>query len=211
MIKSDKITAVYMRVSTNGQKFASQLPDLKRWIQAQNPDELGVVKWYRDKSTGRNADRPGFQKLMDSIDRGEVSRVVIWRLDRISRSVSDLCQLLKKLKSKKVNLVSLRESIDLKTASGRLLVNILGSIAEFESELKSERILAGQAAARERGVRWGGSRPGRLTSISPEQARTIIRLKAEGKMPSLIAKSVGVDRSSVYRILRNYENNLLIL
>ena len=206
-----KNTCIYLRVSSNGQKFASQLPDLNRWIQAQNPDELGTVKWFKDKSTGRNADRPGFQKLMDTIDRGEVSQVVIWRLDRISRSVADLCHLLKKLKSKKVNLVSLRESIDLKTASGRLLVNILGSIAEFESELKSERILAGQAAARERGVRWGGSQRGRLAGISPEQAKTIVRLNAEGERPTYIAKSVGVDRSSVYRILRNYENNLLIL
>lgn len=205
----NKQTAIYMRVSSNGQKFASQLPDLKRWIQAQNPDELGTVKWFKDKSTGRNADRPGFQKLMDTIDRGEVGRIVIWRLDRISRSVADLCQLLKILKSKRVNLVSLRESIDLKTASGRLLVNILGSIAEFESELKSERILAGQAAARAKGKTWGGSQRGRLAGISIEQAKTIVKLHGEGMKMSGIARSVNVHRSSCYRIVRNFESGLL--
>lgn len=210
-MESKKTTIAYMRVSTSQQSHRSQKPDIDRWLTAQDPETIGPVKWLTDKSTGRNGDRPGYKKMMDLIDRGEVSQIVTWRLDRISRSVADLQGLLKKLKSHKVNLISLHENIDLKTASGRLLVNILGSIAEFESGLRSERILSGQAAARERGVRWGGSEKGRLAGISEGQAKLIVKLKAEGQRITDIAKSVGVHRTSCYRILRNYENNLLIL
>ncbi len=204
-----KMTIMYMRVSTGKQSHKSQQPDLQRWLDGQNPDDIGKVVWLTDKSTGRNTDRPGFQTMMDHCSRGEVGRIVVWRLDRISRSVQDLCKLIEILKARKVNLISLRENIDLKSASGRLLVNILASIAEFESELKSERILAGQAVARENGVKWGGSKAGRLAGLSPEQAKTILKLKSEGLKPGKIAKAVNVHRSTIYRILKRHEEGLL--
>ena len=204
---SKKITIAYMRVSTNGQKFASQKPDVQRWLAAQRPEDVGEIRWYKDKATGRNGNRPGYEKLMEAVDRGEVSQIVIWRLDRISRSVSDLCLLLEKLKSRKVNLISLRENIDLKTASGRLLVNVLSSIAQFESELRSERILAGQAAAKAAGKKWGGSKAG-LRSISREQLSQVAKLRSEGVGPTKIAKAVGIERTSVYRLFRYLDNGV---
>ena len=148
MDKSNKITGIYMRVSTAQQSTASQKPDLQRWIDAQDPDKLGKVVWYRDKSTGTNTDRPGWQKLQRAIDRGQVQRVVCWRLDRLGRSASDLCRLFDQLKAKKINLISLKESIDLKSAGGRLLANIMASVAAFETELRAERVKAGQIVAR---------------------------------------------------------------
>ena len=197
-----------MRVSTNGQKFASQKPDIERWLKTQNPEELGEVRWFQDKSTGRNSERIGYQKLMNVIDRGEVRQIVIWRLDRISRSVADLQSLLKRLKAKRVNLISLRESLDMKSASGRLLINILGSIAEFESELKSERILAGQAAAKAAGRKWGGSKPG-IRGITEDQLRQVAKLRSEGLGPTQISRACGIHRSSVYRLCRHLDSGIL--
>ena len=82
------------------------------------------------------------------------------------------------------------------------MANMLASIAAYETELRGERVRAGQEAARDRGQTWGGSRKGRLLSIGVEQAQTIVRLHHEGQRPTSIARAVGVDRSSVYRLLR---------
>ena len=197
----DKITAIYMRVSTAGQSLRSQKPDIDRWLKAQDPDTLGPVKWFRDKATGRNTDRPGWQKLQAEIDAGQVQQVVCWRLDRLGRSAAGLCKLFEELKARKINLISLKESVDLKSASGRLLAHIMASVAAFESELKSERIIAGQAVARERGVKWGGSQKGRLLKTTPQQIKIITRMKTEGEKAGNIAQAVGLDRSTVHRLL----------
>jgi DNA invertase Pin-like site-specific DNA recombinase len=198
-----KHIAIYMRVSTNQQSTRSQKPDLERWLQAQGPDTS--VKWYTDKATGKNMDRPGWQKLQEAISRDEVDCITCWRLDRLGRTAAGLCKLFEQLQAKSINLVSLKESIDLKSASGRLLANILASVAAFETELRGERVKAGQQAARQRGITWGGSQKGRLAGITPQQVKTIFHLQGNGEKISNIAKSVGVDRSSVYRILKNVQ------
>ena len=195
-----EITAIYLRVSTNQQSTRSQKPDLQRWVDAQGLN--GNVKWYSDTATGKNMNRPGWQKLQAAIERGEVECVVCWRLDRLGRTASGLCQLFEDLQTRKVRLISLRDAIDLGTATGRLMANMLASIAAYETELRGERVRAGQQAAQDQGKRWGGSQKGRLLSISTEQAQTIVRLHSEGNRPASIARAVGVDRSSVYRLLR---------
>ena len=204
-------TAVYMRVSTNQQSTRSQQPDIERWLAAQNPETLGDVKWYRDKATGKNMDRPGWQKLQAAIDVGNVQQLVVWRLDRIGRSAAGLCKLFEELTAKKVNLVSLKESVDLQSASGRLLAHILASVAAFETELRGERVRAGQQAARDSGKVWGGSAMGRLAGISVEQATAVADMAAQKMPKSKIAKSVGIDRSSVYRLLARLESGDLLL
>ena len=132
-------------------------------------------------------------------------------------------------------MISLKDSIDLGTPSGRLIANVLASVAAYETELRGERVKAGQDAARadvwkclnckatfkfnsepsecpnckardklkmqKQGKRWGGSEKGRLISINPEQVKTIIKLRNEGQKISHIARSVNVNRSSVYRVL----------
>lgn len=207
----EKTTAVYMRVSTTAQSLRSQKPDIDRWLAAQNPDDLGPVKWYRDKATGRNTNRPGWQKLQAQIDAGKVKQIVCWRLDRLGRSAAGLCKLFEELKAKKINLVSLKESIDLKSASGRLLAHIMAAVAAFESELKSERILAGQSAARESGKTWGGSQKGRLLKTTPQQIRIIVRMKRDGERVTDISRAVGLDRSSIYRVLSHIERGIIKL
>jgi len=173
----DKITAIYMRVSTTQQTTRSQKPDLQRWIKAQEPDSLGEVKWYHDSATGKNMDRPGWLKLQGAIDIGNVNRLVIWRLDRLGRTASGLCKLFEDLQDKKVRLVSLKDSIDLGTASGRLIANVLASVAAYETEVRGERVKAGQQVARETGKRWGGSKKGRRIKVTQDQVNAILEMK----------------------------------
>ena len=206
----NKMTAVYMRVSTAGKSLRSQKPDIDRWVEAQDPNRLGPIRWFRDKATGRNAGRPGWQRLQAQIDTGHVRQVVCWRLDRLGRNAAGLCKLFEELKARKINLISLKESIDLKSASGRLLAHIMASVAAFESELKSERIIAGQAAARERGVCWGGSQKGRLLKTTPQQIKIITRMKAEGEKVGNIAQAVGLDRSTIHRLFNRINEGHIV-
>ena len=199
-----KHTAVYVRVSTNQQSTRSQTQDLRRWVEAQDPRQLGQVIWYEDKATGKNMDRPGWQKLQAAIDSGSVSRLVVWRLDRLGRTASGLCKLFEDLQEKKVRLVSLMDSIDLGTASGRLIANVLASVAAYETEIRGERVRAGQQAARAAGKKWGGSRKGRRVKVTDEKIRAIITMKARGEKIAWIARTVSLSRLTIYRVLESH-------
>lgn len=209
MSNNGKITAIYTRVSTAQQNTRSQKADLERWVKAQESET--VIRWFTDTATGRNMDRPGWMKLQGAIDAGQIGKLVVWRLDRLGRTASGLCKLFEDLQDKKVRLVSLKDSIDLGTASGRLIAHVLASVAAYETEIRGERVKAGQEAAKEAGKKWGGSKRGRLLSISPHQAATIAKLRDEGHKISHISKAVGVDRSSVYRILQRIDTGDLQL
>ena len=170
-------------------------------ISAQDPEKLGEVVWYSDTATGKNMDRPGWQKLQGAIDRGEVGCIVCWRLDRLGRTASGLCKLFEDLQAKRVRLISLKDSIDLGTASGRLIAHVLASVAAYETELRGERVKAGQQAAMARGKHWGGSEKGRLLKTTPQQVRAILKMRVEGERPTNIARITGLDRGTIYRVL----------
>lgn len=193
-----KHIAVYVRVSSRRQDHRSQSPDLERWATAQS---LPVV-WYRDRFTGKTMDRPGWQRLQSAIERGQVATVVCWRLDRLGRTARGLTALFHDLEHRKINLVSLREGIDLSTPAGRMLANMLASVAQFETECRAERVLAGQAAARERGVTWGGRKEGTRTKSVAEKAQAIRKLHKAGENVSSIARACQVSRPTVYAVLR---------
>lgn len=189
-----KHTAIYCRVSTKSQDTASQLLDLKKW--AERCEE--AVVWYDDKFTGRTMHRPGWSKLERALQAGEVSRIVCWRLDRLGRTAKGLTALFADLFERKVGLVSLRDGIDLSTPAGRMLANVLASIAQFETEVRAERVQAGQAAARIAGKTWGGSEKGRMLKVTDEQVTTINRLWNEGAKIAAIARATGLSRPTVY-------------
>ena len=154
-------------------------------------------------------DRPGWQKLQRAIDAGQVRKLVVWRLDRLGRTASGLCKLFEDLQAKKVRLVSLRDSIDLGTASGRLMANMLASVAAFETEIRGERVRAGQQAAMASGKRWVGSEKGRLLKVTKEKAKVIIKMKSKGEKVSKIARTVSLSRPTIYRILENHQEGLI--
>ena len=193
-----KQIGIYVRVSKrNGQDVRSQLPDLERWAAAQEQP----VKWYKDRFTGKVMDRPGWNRLQAAIETGDVSAVVVWRLDRLGRTAKGLTALFHDLREKKINLVSLKDGLDLGTAAGRLMANVLASVAQFETEVRAERILAGQAAARAQGKVWGGGKPGRRVRLSEEKETAIRQLHAEGKPIAEIGRVVGLSRPTVYRAI----------
>ncbi len=200
-MSKQKHIAIYMRVSkTRGQEFASQEPDLKRWAEnAPGPDE--EVRWYRDRFTGKSMERPGFEKLLRAVEAGEISTLVVWRLDRLGRTAKGLTALFDDLHGRKVNLVSIRDGLDLSTPAGRLMANVLGSVAAYETEVRAERIAAGQEAARAAGKRWGGSKPGRRLKVTVEQEQAILRMNAEGAGVTTIARATGLSRPTIYRVL----------
>jgi DNA invertase Pin-like site-specific DNA recombinase len=192
-------TAVYIRVSSKRQDTASQEPDVRRYLAANG---LEGAPTYRDKFTGRTMERPGFQKLLTAIRAGEVKNVIVWRLDRLGRTASGLADLFAELNTRKVNLVSIRDGLDLSTPAGRLMGHVLASVAEYETEVRAERVLAGLEAARERGVHLG--RPAGVhtaVKVTAEQTAQMRRLRREKKGVSAIARAVGLSRPTVYRIL----------
>ena len=194
-----KYTAIYLRVSSRTQDTASQEPDLQRWAAAQTEP----VKWFTDTFTGKSMARPGWQQIEAGIAKGEINRVVVWRLDRLGRTAKGLTTLFHDLIQAKVNLVSMKDALDLSTASGRLFANMLAAIAQFETECRMERVTAGQDVARAKGKRWGGSKPGKLTkqNAKPEQIEAIHQLHKEGKSITHISKALKVSRPTVYKYL----------
>jgi len=196
---NQKQTAIYLRVSTAGQDHASQLPDLERWAEGAE----GEVRWYRDKASGKSMDRPAWNKLDEALNAGKLSRIVVWRLDRLGRTAKGLCALFDELRERSVDLVSLRDGFSLASPSGRLHARILASVAEFETEVRAERVKAGQAAARKRGKRWGGSEAGRLLKVKPDQVTAIAKMRAAGESVASIARVTGLSRPTVYRVMKN--------
>ena len=192
-----KTTAIYMRVSSRAQDMAAQEPDLKRWAIAHDDS----VVWYRDTFTGKSMERPGWKKLMDAVQSGKVGRIVVWRLDRLGRTAKGLTALFEELQQRKVNLISLRDGVDLHTAAGRLMANVLASVAQYETEVRAERVRAGQAAARKNGVRWGGSKKGWRWKVTDDQMSAVTEMKAAGKKITQIARVTGLSRPTIYRLL----------
>lgn len=193
-----KHVAIYCRVSSKKQDTKSQEPDLLKWAKAQD----APVIWYKDKFTGRTMNRPGWKKLEAEIHQGHVSAIVCWRIDRLGRTVSGLSSLFDLLLDRKINLVSLRDGLDLSTPAGRLVANIQASQAAYFSETLSENILAGQAVARKAGKTWGGSLPGVHKVVTPLQLRLVRDMKEKGEAITDIAKAVRLSRPTIYAILQ---------
>ena len=127
-----KHIAIYIRVSSKNQDTKSQEPDLRRWGDAQD-DQL---KWYEDRASGKSMNRPAWNKLESAIRSGKISQVVVWRLDRLGRTASGLTALFDSLRERKVGLVSLKDGLDLSTPAGRLMANVLASVAAYETEIR---------------------------------------------------------------------------
>ncbi|MEI6236320.1 MAG: recombinase family protein [Planctomycetota bacterium] len=192
-----KTVAVYSRVSSVGQDVRSQTGDLEAYAaRCELP-----VRHYSDKLSGTTMDRPGFNKMLEAARRGEVQSIVVWRLDRLGRTAKGLTALIEELWELKVNLVSLKDSLDLSTPAGRLMANVLASVAAYETEVRNERQTAGIAAAKAAGKEWGGRKAGENWKVSPEQERIARGMFAEKRPVTLIAKTLNLSRPTVYRIL----------
>lgn len=179
----------YARVSTNEQNLDLQLDALKA---------AGCVKTYSDKVSGATTSRPKLDECLSYLREGDT--LVVWRLDRLGRSLKHLVTLLGELRKQGVEFKSIHEGIDTNTSTGQLMFGIFGAFAEFERNLMAERTNAGLKAARERG-KLGGRPP----AVTPEIAPRIVELRNEGRNANSIAKELGIGRATVYRYLKTLE------
>lgn len=175
----------YARVSTDPQSLDQQFDALL----AAGVDERHV---YSDKMSGSRTDRPGLTKLLDVAREGDT--IVVVALDRLGRSLSHIIETVELLNERGIVLRSLRESIDFSTSTGRMMAAIFGALAEYERALISERAAAARAAASARGRQTG--RPRLLTDDQVQLAR---RMHENGESVSIIGKTLGVSRATVYR------------
>lgn len=181
----------YARISTPEQNFDLQEDALL---------DAGCEKIFRDTVSGVRSHRKGLEAMLSDLRKGDV--VVVWKLDRLGRSLSHLIQLINELASKDVGLRSLNDPIDTTTPQGRLITNVFASIAEFERELISERTQAGLKAARARG-RQGGRKKG-LSQEAENTAMAAETLYKKGSMTAMaIAKRLGISKSTLYKYLRH--------
>lgn len=189
---------VYLRVSsTKGQETRSQEPDLQTWAKAQPDDSV----WYRDKFTGTTMERPGLDRLLADVRGGRISKVCVWRLDRLGRTAKGLLTLLDELQGLNVGFVSLREGFDITTPAGRLMAGVLASVASYETEVRKERQLAGIAKAKSEGKSWGGRKTGTRVKLTEEKEVAIRQLHGQGQSVAAIARTVGLTRKTIYRAL----------
>jgi len=143
--------AVYLRVSSRSQDTVKA--DLENWAKSQTYP----VVVYRDSFTGKTMARPGFARLERKIAAGNVYSLAVWRLDRLGRTAKGLTALFDDLVRRKVNLVLLRDGLDLSTPAGRLMANVLASVAAYETEVRSERQMAGIVGEGQRREVWAPS------------------------------------------------------
>jgi DNA invertase Pin-like site-specific DNA recombinase len=173
----------YARVSTDDQNLDLQLDALAK---------AGCERIFEDRMSGARAERPGLLRALD-VARGD-DTLVVWRLDRLGRSLKDLIRHVETMEERKIGLRSLQESIDTTTSGGRLFFHIFGALAEFERNLIRERTMAGLTAARARG-RQGG----RPKLLDPEKRRLAVELY-QGKKHTIIeiCRLMGISKPTLY-------------
>ena len=180
----------YARVSTPGQEFDLQKDALK---------EAGCERFYTDVASGTKAARPGFAEALDYLRAGDT--LVVWRLDRLGRSLSHLIEVVSCLQDRDVGFRALQEQVDTTSAGGKLIFHVFGALAEFERELIRERTAAGLKAARARG-RVGG----RKKRMTVEQVRQASLLLANSTCDvAEICRTFGVHRATLYRNVKEYQ------
>ncbi len=187
--------AVYIRVSTHSQKSDSQKAEISHWLKAHGHD-LKSVQWFEDKETGTHLNRTGFNALSKAIFSGSVETIVVWKLDRIARSMREGINTLSKWCESGVRVVSVTQQIDLSGTVGHLVAGVLFAIAEIELQHTKERQAAGIAVAKERGI-YTGRRKG-TTKAKPKRAQD---LKATGLNEKEIANALNISKRTVFRYL----------
>lgn len=173
----------YARVSTQDQNLELQTEALAK---------AGCKKIFDDKISGSHAERPGLAKLQEALRDGDT--LVVWKLDRLGRSVKHLVDLVGELHKRGVQFKSLTDAIDTGTASGRFFFHVMASLAEMERELTIERTQAGLRVARQLG-RIGG----RKRQMTESKIKSAKKLLATGVPPRDVAANLGVSIPTLYR------------
>lgn len=175
----------YGRVSSIGQSLD---------VQESKLNEYGCDQLFLDKHSGTTADRPKLKEIRNYVRRGD--SLVITKLDRLARSTYHLTQIAEELKQKDVDLVVLDQNIDTSTPTGKLLFNMLASIAEFETEIRKERQMEGIAKAKEKGIQFG-----RKPKLQKQDIRKMRQERENGAKISELMTKYSLSKASVYRLM----------
>ena len=175
----------YARVSTDEQTTALQLDALRA---------AGCVAIHEDSASGASRSRPGLSRAIEDLRAGDT--LVVWRLDRLGRSLRDLLDISEMLRERDVALRSLTDHIDTGTAAGRMLYAVLGAVAQFERDVMRERTVAGMRAAKKRGEHIG-----RPLALSPAQVREAKKMLERGESTNHVARVLRIGRSTLYRAI----------
>lgn len=188
-----KKAALYARVSTNNgsQDTEVQLSQLRRYCSQRG---WCIYKEYIDHISGAKEQRPGFQSMMADARQCKVDAVLVWKFDRFARSTKALITALEEFNELGVDFISFSEQVDTSTPMGKAMFTMISAIAEFERSLIAERVSAGLARARERGVRIGRPRAG-------FDVNRALKMKAEGQSWAELAKALKVSSSTLRRTI----------
>lgn len=181
----------YARVSTADQNLDLQKDSLKG---------IGCQKIYEDKATGSYANRQGLNQAIDQLREGDT--FVVWKLDRLGRSVKGLIDFVANLEKNNIHFKSLTDQIDTGSPAGRFFFHVMASLSQMERELVSERTRAGLNAAKKRGKVGGRKRI--MTESKVESAK---KLLSNGSPPKEVARNLGVSIPTLYRWIPAYENS----
>ncbi len=189
--------AVYIRVSSHSQTLDSQRSEIERYLRSSGED-LDNVLWISDKETGSTLSRNGFKQLEKGIFSGEIKTVIVWKLDRLARSLKDGVAIISDWCDKGVRIVSVTQQLDLSGTVGRLIASVLFGLAEMELEHIRERQASGIALAKEKGI-YTGRKSGTFKA-SPTRAK---ELKSQGLKNKEIAQALGVSLPTISTYLKD--------
>lgn len=190
-MKSHAKIGAYLRVSTSDkQTTASQRQAIRDWAKSAHV-RLEDITWFEDKKSGSTMDRPALARMLRAIDRGAIDGVIVFKLDRLSRSVSDGISMLGSLADKGIRVVSVSENIDFSNSVGRLIASVLFSVGCFSREQTIERIRAGMQAAKASGKIIGRRR-------NEKRLSEIRRLFDKGMKAVDIASKLKCTRANIY-------------
>jgi len=185
-VQNEAVKIGYARVSTDDQTPALQLAALKK---------AGCRTVFKDEGIpGTVGKRPALSRCLKKLEHGDT--LIVWKLDRLGRSLRDLITMLDELKRRGVTFQSLTEAIDTETPTGRAMWQMIGLLAELERSLICERTRAGVATAKARGVKFGRKR-----KLTPQQIAHARKLLDEGQRREDVAALLNVDRTTLYRAL----------
>lgn len=188
--------ALYIRVSTSDQHVENQLPMIQKYCADRG---WQIVITCKDTESGVSSTRKGRNDLLQLAEHKLFDVVVVWKLDRWSRSMLDTQQTINQLDSFGVRFVSVTEELDTKTASGELLFNVLASVATFERSILKERIKAGLARAKAQGIKLG-----QPIKTPPHVAQQIVDRRLNGESVRQVAKSLKLSRGAVEAAMNRY-------
>ena len=181
----------YARVSTN---------DQDNELQRQALLDAGATRIFEEKASGKRWDRPELQNMIDHLQPGNV--VLVWKLDRLSRSLGDTIKILEQIDAKGATFKSLTQAIDTSGPAGRMFVGMLAVFGQYERELIVERTKAGVKAARDKGTVFG-----RAKRLTEEQEKHALEMVNDGKTQSDVARLLGVHRSIVSRLVSKHRQS----